>query len=126
MGSLVQGIGCAQDYWTQHAGQAAHQQQQVMQKPFLAGVAVEKIDLGDFLEIDNKGLVKKAGTKEKKMNMVREYINKHRDILFTLTVALLVDHFVLNGALRSRIQRVIEAALGKMEKALGIEEKVVS
>ncbi len=58
--------------------------------------------------------------KEKKVTMVRDYINKHRDVIFTLAVALLVDHFVLNGALRHRIQAVIEAALEKIEKALGL------
>lgn len=60
----------------------------------------------------------------KKMSMVREYINKHRDVIFTLGVALLVDHFILNGALRHRIQRVIEAALAKIEKAFGVEPEV--
>lgn len=54
------------------------------------------------------------------MSMVKEYMNKHRDIIFTLVGAMLVDHFLLHGALRKRIQAVVEAILFKVEKALGL------
>jgi hypothetical protein len=66
----------------------------------------------------------KPPTKEKKMNLVKEYLNKHRDTVMTLGFALLVDHFVLNGALRERIRRVVEALLTKVEKALGVADDV--
>jgi hypothetical protein len=69
---------------------------------------------------------KKLPTKEKKVNMVREYLNKHRDVIFTLGCALLVDHFILGGALRTRIQKVVEAALARVEKALGVETKDIT
>lgn len=55
-----------------------------------------------------------------KENMIRDYLSRHKDIIFTLVMALLVDHFVLGGALRQRIQRVVEAALERTEKALGL------
>lgn len=97
--------------------------------PYLNGKSsFEKVGgaiIDEGIEKTKKELEKEL-RKGKKVNMVREYLNKHRDIVFTLVIALLVDHFVLNGALRQRIQKVIEAALNRVEKALGIaEEKVV-
>lgn len=58
--------------------------------------------------------------KKGKTNMIRDYLNRHKDILFTLVMALLIDHFVLGGALRQRIQKVVEAALERVEKTLGL------
>lgn len=73
--------------------------------------------IGDPLPTTQQTSKLNVKTKEKKeKNMIREYLNKHRDTVFTLTFALLIDQFVLGGALRQRIQRVVEAALSRIEK----------
>lgn len=48
---------------------------------------------------------------------VKGYIEKHKDILFTLGLVILVDHFLFKGALRERIKNTIEGALKKVEDA---------
>jgi hypothetical protein len=46
---------------------------------------------------------------------VKDYIGKHRDMLFTLGLIVVVDHFLFNGALRERIKGSIEGMLKKVE-----------
>ena len=46
---------------------------------------------------------------------VKDYIGKHRDMLFTLGLIVIVDHFLFNGALRERIKGSIEGMLKKVE-----------
>lgn len=87
---------------------AAYLDQLARQKPQYAPVK------GDFD-------VKPEGNK----NMIRDYLNRHKDVVFTLVMAILVDHFVLGGALRHRIKRVIEAALDRIEKALGLPPETI-
>lgn len=56
-------------------------------------------------------------TKEEKgmFQNVKDYIGKHRDMLFTLGLIVIVDHFLFNGALRERIKGSIEGMLKKVE-----------
>lgn len=49
----------------------------------------------------------------------REYINKHRDIVFTLVGAVLVDKFFFGGKLQSRLIGLVERIVAKVESSLG-------
>ena len=62
--------------------------------------------------------------KEEKVKMLRSYLDKHRDVLFTLGIIIVIDHFVLGGTLRHRIQEVLEAALDRISHLVGVMHKV--
>jgi len=49
---------------------------------------------------------------------VKGYVEKHKDILFTLGLVILVDHFLFKGALRSKIQGTLEGVLKKAENMI--------
>lgn len=48
---------------------------------------------------------------------VKGYVEKHKDMLFTLGLVILVDHFLFKGALRERIKSTVEGALKKVENS---------
>lgn len=48
---------------------------------------------------------------------VKGYIEKHKDMIFTLGLVILVDHFLFKGALRERIKSTVEGALKKVENS---------
>lgn len=59
----------------------------------------------------------KPKKKETKMlGKVKEYIEEHKNIIFTLGLVILVDHFLFKGALRERIKTSIEGVLKKVEE----------
>lgn len=61
----------------------------------------------------------KQPKKEKKMlENVKGYVDKHRDIIFTIGLVVLIDHFMFKGALRQRIQGSIEGVLKKVEEKI--------
>lgn len=47
---------------------------------------------------------------------VKNYVEKHRDIIFTVGFIFLVDHFMFKGALRDRLKGMIEGVISKVEK----------
>lgn len=115
------------------AGQALYQNNPYQGASQASGLQQGFFERHALAQLNQKPLMdyfkpKPAAAGERKVGMIREYINKHKDILLTLVVAIVADHLILDGALRTRIQRVIEAALTRIEKALGLpaEEKVVS
>ena len=55
---------------------------------------------------------------KKTMDTLKNFFNKHQDIILTVGLVLLVDYFLFNGALRARIQATIEKVLGNVEKKL--------
>lgn len=56
------------------------------------------------------------------MENVKGYFEKHKDVILTLGIVILVDHFLFKGALRNRIQSTVEGCLSKVEKALHKED----
>lgn len=50
---------------------------------------------------------------------VSAYLKAHRDLIFTLGLVFLADHFLLKGALKTRLQAVVSSVLDKAEKKLG-------
>ena len=52
---------------------------------------------------------------------IKEYVNKYKDTLFTLGFILILDHFVFSGAMRAKVQEVLEGMLnsiGQVGKAI--------
>ena len=62
---------------------------------------------------------KKGGSKM--LNSVKQYFENHRDILMSIAVALLVDHFFFEGAFRDKIKNLVDGLINRAEKKL--EEK---
>lgn len=56
--------------------------------------------------------------KEGIMKLFRDYLNTHRDLIFTVALVFIADHYLLNGALKERIQRLLEGILNKAESTL--------
>ena len=60
----------------------------------------------------------KTPTKEKHMfSGFKDYVHKHGDLIWTIFVVAIADHFLLKGALRSRLHEVIDGFLKKIQKA---------
>ncbi len=61
----------------------------------------------------------KIETKERGvMNYVKEYFVKHREILMGLGMVILLDHFLLDGALSEKLKRILHGILDKTEQKL--------
>jgi hypothetical protein len=58
--------------------------------------------------------VPKGGAKM--MNSIKDYMKKHQDVIFTLVIIILVDHFVFNGALKNKIKETLEGILDTTKK----------
>jgi len=66
-------------------------------------------------------LTQTGNVKERKsmFKQVTEYVDKHKDVIFTLTFVILIDHFLFKGALKNRIQSAIEGVIKKVEDRIG-------
>lgn len=53
--------------------------------------------------------------KERIMNSFRAYLDKHRDLIFTVALVFIVDHYFLGGAMKERIKKLLEGFLNKAE-----------
>ena len=65
----------------------------------------------------------RESTKESKemfsiYGQVKEFIRSHRDVLFTILAVVLLDKYLLNGALRDRVQKLVEAILARAESLI--------
>lgn len=67
---------------------------------------------GDLVSRNKEKQLKKE---EKMLGKVKSYIDEHKNIIFTLGLVILVDHFLFKGALRERIKTSIEGVLTKVE-----------
>ena len=56
------------------------------------------------------------------MSHVKEYIGRHKDMIFTLGLILLVDHLFFKGAMRNKIQTTLEGLVHKAGEKLSKEE----
>jgi hypothetical protein len=52
---------------------------------------------------------------------VRGFVKQHSGVIYTVALVALADHFLLGGALRTRLQALIEKLLAKAEKSIGNE-----
>jgi hypothetical protein len=53
------------------------------------------------------------------MNSLKTYLENHKNIIFTIILALLADHFVFGGAFRERIKGTVDKLLAKADKQIG-------
>lgn len=60
----------------------------------------------------------KPVTKGNYMKYVKEYFEKHREVLFTLCIVFVVDQYVFNGAFRDRLKGLVDKLLGNAENKL--------
>lgn len=54
---------------------------------------------------------------------IKEYLNKHREIILTLLLLVIADYVLLGGALRGRLQKLADKLLGKFDRLLEDGEK---
>jgi len=87
-------------------------------------LTIKKID-GDDRPIDDKynyywsdSDLKLIKGENKMVKNLKEYFVKHQDVIITVGIIVLLDHFVFGGALRSKIQGTIEGMLKGAEKKL--------
>ncbi len=53
---------------------------------------------------------------------LKEYFHRNRDTIITIVGVVLIDHFFLRGALRQKIQSVLEKVLSAVEHKLSPSE----
>lgn len=68
-----------------------------------------------FSEIEKNLMTKRRNTM---FAEIKEYLKRHKDIFLTLAILFLADHFVLNGAIKERLARLVERILGHTEKKI--------
>lgn len=56
------------------------------------------------------------------MGHFREYFAKHREVLMTLLMFMLVDHFLFDGAFKHRIQEMVDGFLNRAKKKLEADD----
>jgi len=57
---------------------------------------------------------------------LRIYLKENRDMVYTIGLVLLVDHFVFEGAFRDRLKRLVEGFLTKAEVRAGVVDTVAT
>jgi len=60
--------------------------------------------------------VNKSKGEIKMLKSLKKYYEDHQDIILTVGVVVLLDHFLFGGALRAKIQTTIEKLLSGVEK----------
>ncbi len=53
-----------------------------------------------------------------KMESIKQYIDKHRDIFLTIGIVLLLDHFVFQGAFTDKLKKIVDGFLDKKTKEM--------
>lgn len=61
---------------------------------------------------EEKNMLKEIATDAK------EFVKNNRNVIYTIVVVALVDHFVFKGALRDRLKGLLEKMLNKAEKSV--------
>ena len=56
------------------------------------------------------------------MKSLKEYFEKHKEVIFTVGIVVLIDHFFLNGAFRERLKGLVEKLLTRTEAKLLTKE----
>lgn len=67
------------------------------------------------LKIKEEKTTKKGGP----LKALKDYMEAHKNIIFTLVLALLADHYVFNGAFRKKIEGIVNGLLDKAQKQIG-------
>ena len=56
--------------------------------------------------------------KENTMESLKQYLEKNRDIFFTIGIVLILDHFVFGGAFREKLRAIVDSFLDKKTKEI--------
>lgn len=51
------------------------------------------------------------------MGSLKEYLSKHKDMLFTVAIVIVLDQVVFEGAFREKLKKVVDNMLDKVSKA---------
>lgn len=75
------------------------------------------------LRKNNSVLYKKQFTKARisMLQEVKSYMSEHRDIIFTLGLLFLADHFLLNGAIKTKLSAILSKTVDRLEKKVSAE-----
>ena len=78
----------------------------------------------DFTKLTNaireaNNITKKGGI-SKMFKTIKEYFEAHRDILMSIAIAILVDHFFFEGAFTERIKGLVSGLINRAEKKLEV------
>lgn len=77
-------------------------------------VAANQFYVATNEEIKEFGLAVPQGEKKMKFfNQVSDYVEKHKDILFTVALVLVLDHYVFDGKFKSKIEDLVSGFLSK-------------
>lgn len=87
---------------------------QMSQQPLTQGTAV-------YMGSPAKRFV--TAPKENKMNYVKEYFVKHRELFMGLFVVILLDHYIFKDAFREKLQQIVHGFLDKTQKKLAEGDK---
>lgn len=52
------------------------------------------------------------------LNDLKQFVQEHKNTIYIISFALLLDHFVFNGAFRARLKSMVDSMLSKVEKSL--------
>ena len=53
-----------------------------------------------------------------KVDSFKQYLEKHRDVFFTIGIVLVLDHFVFGGAFKEKLQAIVDSFLSKRTKEI--------
>lgn len=85
------------------------------------GHAVDSERYAGYLKSRQAQSAERQRFTEENISMFREfkqYLSENRTWIFTLLLLLAIDSFFLNGALKSRLQRILEVTTTNLEKQL--------
>lgn len=68
-----------------------------------------------FIPPQSSLMLDKEKEKKTMFKSLKEYADKHKDVLFTLVFILVLDHFIFNGAMREKVKSVLEGMLNKIQ-----------
>lgn len=90
------------------------------------GIPIRDVKATDIVDRGKSvGIEFGKSKQEKEKNMFggfKAYVQKHGDLIWTIVVVAIADHFLLKGALRTRIHEALDGFLAKMQGAKS-EEK---
>jgi hypothetical protein len=67
---------------------------------------------------------KPEAKKENRMfKSLREYVQQHKDLFYTIGLVLLVDHFIFDGAFKAKVQKIVEKLLDGASKKLHLTKE---
>ena len=61
----------------------------------------------------------KESEKKGIMKVFKQYLEEHKDVIFTLLLALLIDHFVFGDAFKEKIRNSLNKLLDKAHDKIG-------